>query len=124
MKLAASKSEKLLDAISALKRATGIPGHPRNGDTWLEGTCYVHTTDADSAKILSNLVGKILTHGHTEKFWKTHAGAHDLLRLKHLGYDIYRIDFPASERNLRWLTQQVEETTQTLIAPDVNRRTR
>lgn len=118
-----SKEDKLLAAISTLKRVVGAPDCPAENDRCdADGLMAVYTTDPDSAQILANLLAQSLMkiRGHTEKYWsqpKNQGEFHDQIKVLPEADNTYRIhiSFPPSWIGL--YTDNVTQKTESLIAP-------
>ena len=126
-----SKEALFNDAISTLKRATGIPNAAERDDAWGKGHSNVYTSDLESAKILGNLISQALMglHRHTERYWNTQThgdfgGLHGTLQVSQIDEKLFTVSFPVPEVCLRDFAKQINQKTQLLIAPDSPPRTR
>jgi hypothetical protein len=104
-------TDRLIDAISSLKRAAFIENVLPGTDHWKDGQCVIYTETKDSSDILKNLLGQAFSPGHLPPIAQTE---HE--------HEIFEIRFPVSRNSCKMLTEQVEKLTQKLIAPDQTRR--
>jgi hypothetical protein len=123
-----SNEQKLLDAISTLKRVTGVPNSKTKTDECHpEGRIQVYTTDLDSAQILSNLISQSLmkVRGHTEKYWskpERFGEFHDLIKIHPTEDKEYRVYLSYPPIWTRAFIENINEKTQLLTAPDNRKR--
>jgi hypothetical protein len=120
---AKKSSDRLLDAISSLKRAAQIPNLKHLEDHWKDGECIVFTGDRNSGTILHNLLVQALSAGHSSDYWRKHPGQglHQKIDASD-DDDIFQIIFPAEEKSCQVLAERIENVTKNLIAPEKRSR--
>ena len=124
--------EKVVAAVSSLKRANGIPDSPKFKDTMNEkhtSDVDVFTSDLDSAQILGNVLSQcvLVAMGKTNEKKFTKEEERHCYRMAEItplegGNFRVRIDCPVKFR-LKF-ADRVLERVQALIAPDKPRRSR
>jgi hypothetical protein len=120
-----SDSQKVLDAVSTLKRVAGISHSPTKEDGHFErspGLFEVFIPDYESGVILANLISQSLlkSTGHTEKYFSKSRwdNIHDQVRLQQRGAGDCRIVFDVPLHLTKRAAECLNETAQNLIAPD------
>jgi hypothetical protein len=127
-----SKERKLLNAISTLKRAAGIPNSARERDgdyKELPGHFEIFVPDSNSADILSNLIcqswvevigDKAKTHGWSEEHTRIHC-SNIYAKAEKQDQDI-RIVISILPDEMIPLAETLNKKARSLIAPDKNPR--
>jgi hypothetical protein len=121
-----SDSQKVLDAVSTLKRVAGIPNSPGKQDEQpksIPGFFEVHIPDYESGVILANLISQSIlkSSGHTEKYWSNKNrwwGLQDQVKLIQDGDDTCRIVFQVPLHITKRVAECLNDTAQNLIMPD------
>lgn len=123
---AALLKQKVLESVSSLKRATGIPDSPKFPDAFskhLSCELDVYTTDRDSAYILSNLIEQSLMSamGKTDErknAKENEKRGHSASKIRELkdGHYVVEVYFPPLF--LLAMADRISEKAQSLIAPD------
>jgi hypothetical protein len=116
-------TDRLLDAISRLKRAAHIENLKHLEDHWRNGECIIFTGTQASCDILENLLTQALSARHSPEYWREHPGQkpHEKIEASEHDYDIFQIKFPVSEKSCQILAGKIEDLTETLIASDHQR---
>jgi hypothetical protein len=113
---AKKSSDRLLDAISSLKRAAHI-----EHDAWTEkdalkgDQCHIYTGSEESLNILHNLIVQAFEIGKPKVPKEIIADVEDY---NHDGLEIFRVSFTASQNTRDLLAEKIEQMTAKLIAPD------
>src|SRR5580704_7226573 len=128
-----SNETKLLDAISTLKRITGIPSSTIKPDAVekdLGAHVTVCTTDHECAVLMANLISQCIMkcEGHTEQYWRKrgpdgpmsrrhgyHEGILPINDGVQGGKELFRIRFTIPEHWIRLLAKNITEKSESLI---------
>ena len=117
-------TDRLLDAISSLKRAAHIQNLKHLSDHCRDGECIVFTGDQNSSTLLHNLLVQALSSNHSPEYWRKHPGqgVQEKIVSEEHEYDIFQTVFPAEEKSCQVLAERIENVTKTLIAPEKRSR--
>lgn len=129
-----SKERKLLNAISTLKRAAGIPNSAKHKDgdyKELPGLFEIYVPDSNSADILANLICQSRIELVDEKA-KMYNWSEEEIRIRHsTAYQItkverdnqdFRLLITVAPDEIIQLTEKIDKKARSLIAPDKNPR--
>jgi hypothetical protein len=110
-------SERLLDAISSLKRAAHIENLRDMPDHFNKGNCLVFAGSQESADLLQDILGQALASPHPGAGLKIETETSE-------DWGIFGLAFPASENTCQTLAERIESYTGKLVAPDHVKRSR
>jgi hypothetical protein len=116
-----SNETKLLDAISSLKRAIGVPDHPQRIDHFRPIGAKIYTNDANSSEILGALFHQFL-HGDKIVYTKDKDGKGIPLPFNQQcgeseNSDVYYIELSMSDAKKRVFVERLNKYIQKILEP-------